>query len=138
MFARHGSGSYRVIRPRDQQLLLGHAIQFGLGRCQPDGTAPHALGTERQGSSHLPPAAYAAGAEHWGRGNGIDNFRNQHHAANLSGVSSGFVGLGDNHIHTRGFVTLGVLFLSCQGTDVETARMGRLSHPIRRCAERAD
>ena len=101
-------------------------------------SAPHTLGAERQGRGHLSPAAYATGAEYRGRGNGIDNFRDQHHTTNLSGVSSSFVGLGDNHVHTRGFVALGVLFLTSQGADVETARMGRLSHPIRRCAERTD
>ena len=53
-------------------------------------------------------------------------------------MPSGFVGLGNNHVHTCGFVALGVLFLAGQGTDVETARMSRLSHPIRRRAERTD
>ena len=138
MFARHGAGPYRVIRVRSQQLVPGHPVQLGLRGRQPDGTAPHPLGTKRQGRSHLPPAADAAGAQHRNRRNRIHNFRDQHHAANLSGMSSGFVGLSDNHVHAGGFVTLGVLFLAGQGTDVETARMGRLSDPIRRRAECAD
>ncbi len=66
------------------------------------------------------------------RRNGINNLRNEDHAADISSMSSCFVRLRNDQVYTSGLVAFGMAGLAGQGRDPDTAGVSRLNHIGRR------
>ena len=91
---QHGLLDHRT--PRVQPLS-----EVVLGRRQERRAHPHPLRAQRECGRDLPAGADPAGGEHRGLAvERVDDLRPQHHRADLAGVATGLVALGDDDVHT--------------------------------------
>ncbi len=99
-------------------------MQVGLLGGEPEGAEPDALRAEGEPGGGLFAAADAAGGEDGQRGDGLDDFGDQHHRADLTGVAARLVPLGDDDVDARLRVVPGVPGAPGQGGDENAVVVG--------------
>ena len=92
---------------------------------EPHRADPHALRAERQRGGDLTTGADAAGGEHRGRRDRVDDLGHEHHRRDLTGVAAGLVALRDHDVDAVVHVALRVLGLARERGDLHAVRVRR-------------
>ena len=125
----------RVRRGGGKKLALHRWMRLGLFGGEPYRAAPHSLRTERHRGCHLSATADAACTEHGNRGDGVDDFGDEDHRADLTRMAAGLGTLSDDDVDPGVDMPLGVLCLTCERTHKATLLLHTLDHVLGRWPE---